>query len=302
MLGSLLQRAKLTRQAKTASGERCAEQAAAEAAEAANDEDPRSKDIEYEDSSDEYQADEDEMTSSEEDQEGGEEEDELTKKRGKTYDTLTDDEEEDDDRKRNLRRRNKAKLHALIDAVKGEEEGARKSSKYKPDERSEKMARKFIKSTLMKKAPMWIKFGKTESQEVQDQVAQGIFPKKCKSLPQTPVLTYSGLERVLGYIQEHEIEAGREDNLVDGSSLQLWQFFAFGEDKYFALYRPKDFNDHIIAKFKYPSVALHGLAGYKALLQGISIFQNKFSHSVSVLYLYSQVSMTAWTVLKVFKT
>ena len=115
-----------------------------------------------------------------------------------------------------------------------------------------------------------------ESQEVQDQVAQGIFPNSCKSLPSTTVLQYNGLERVLGYIQQYEIEEGRGHKLVDGR-LQLWQFFAYGQDKHFTYYRPTEF------------------------AKGIFIFQNKFSHSVSVLYLYSQVSRGGWTVLKVLK-
>ena len=75
-----------------------------------------------------------------------------------------------------MRRANKAKLHEMIEIAKGEGERT-STSTYKSDELSEKLAKKYIKSQLMKRVPPWQKYGTRESKEVQDQVEKGIFPK-----------------------------------------------------------------------------------------------------------------------------
>ena len=76
--------------------------------------------------------------------------------------------------------------------------------------------------------------------------------------------------------------------LVDGK-LQIWQFFAYKQEKHFPFYWATEFNDKIFLKFDGPSVAIHGASGNKALARGTSIFENKFSHSLSFSSLFSGV-------------
>ena len=77
----------------------------------------------------------------------------------------------------------------------------------------------------------------------------------------------NGASKVMGYIQENEIEKGRQEKLVDGK-LQFWQFLDFKGEKHMEFYRAQQFNDEILSKFDSPSVAQHGLAGYQALIAG----------------------------------
>ena len=159
--------------------------------------------------------------SSDDDEEG---EDEKSKGKGKQKEKIEkrrkaweDQEElteiEDDDEFKEVRGANQKELLAEISRSLAKDEEELNSSVFQPDEKSEEIAKKWVIKPILESSPRWIKFGREEKEEIQQQMLSGIIPKGTQSVTDMARHYWIGLRKLLGLIQEAEIKAGRAHKL-----------------------------------------------------------------------------------------
>ena len=208
---------------------------------------------------------------------------EVKKKKGKIekrrkawedQEELTDTEIEDDDEFKEVRGANQKELLAEISRSLAKDEEELNSSVFQPDEKSEEIAKKWVIKPILESSPRWIKFGREEKEEIQQQMLSGIIPKGTQSVTDMARHYWIGLRKLLGLIQQAEIKTGRAHKLFKGR-LQLWQYFDVKGPNFFQFYRARDFLE-ILNSFKSHGMKKHALGGRTWLMTG-PIF--KFSHT-----------------------
>ena len=181
---------------------------------------------------------------------------------------------EDDDEFKEVRGANQKELLAEISRSLAKDEEELNSSVFQPDEKSEEIAKKWVIKPILESSPRWIKFGREEKEEIQQQVLSGIIPKGTQSVTDMARHYWIGLRKLLGLIQQAEIKTGRAHKLFKGR-LQLWQYFDVKGPNFFQFYRARDFLE-ILNSFKSHGMKKHILGGWTWLMTGPIL---KFTHT-----------------------